>query len=210
MQCSFHESIAMASRVPSTSMLPSPRPSRIHGRARGTITRVTQEMFLGAHPDAIRRRREAEERHRAREEERRLEKEQEAAGVSWFQSDDAPENMRLVNSLTVMAKWMKLAADSNKLLVADFFTPDCYSCKSLYPKLKQIAKENPDVLFAKLNGQDEKLSPYFETVGVKKVPFFRLYRDHKLVSSFSASLSPEKLANLRMESLSHYKGPQAI
>jgi hypothetical protein len=36
--------------------------------------------------------------------------------------------------------------------VADFFTPECYTCKTLYPKLKQIASDNPDVIFTKVGG----------------------------------------------------------
>ena len=35
--------------------------------------------------------------------------------------------------------------------------------------MKRIACDNPDVLWAKLNGTDEALVPIFEAMGIKKV-----------------------------------------
>lgn len=42
-------------------------------------------------------------------------------------------------------------------------------CKSLYPKMKRIAADNPDVLWVKLNGSDPNLAPLFEAMDIKKV-----------------------------------------
>jgi thiol-disulfide isomerase/thioredoxin len=39
-----------------------------------------------------------------------------------------------------------------KLVVVNFFAPECYACKSMQPKLRQIARDNPDALFLKVNG----------------------------------------------------------
>lgn len=35
--------------------------------------------------------------------------------------------------------------------------------------MKRIAQDNPDVLWAKLNGTDPTLVPIFEAMGIKKV-----------------------------------------
>jgi len=47
--------------------------------------------------------------------------------------------------------------------------PALQVCKSLYPKMKRIASDNPDVLWAKLNGTDATLVPIFQAMGIKKV-----------------------------------------
>ena len=42
-------------------------------------------------------------------------------------------------------------ASSTQLLVVDFFSSWCSACRRLYPKLKQIAENNPDVIFVKVS-----------------------------------------------------------
>ena len=41
-------------------------------------------------------------------------------------------------------------AAAGGLVVVDFFTSWCTACRRLYPKLKQIAENNPDVIFIKV------------------------------------------------------------
>lgn len=41
---------------------------------------------------------------------------------------------------------------AGKLVVVNFFAPECYACKSMQPKLRQIARDNPDAVFLKVNG----------------------------------------------------------
>lgn len=41
---------------------------------------------------------------------------------------------------------------AGKLVVVNFFAPECYACKSMQPKLRQIARDNPDAMFLKVNG----------------------------------------------------------
>lgn len=162
----------------------------------------TAEVIVAGHPDAIRRRREAEQRLLEREAERAAEKAAEQAGIPWYERE-RPANMCLLSNEEEVHQLMKAADEEGHLLVMDFFTTECYACKTLYPKLKQIAGENPDVKFAKINGFNELLRPFFDQSGVTKVPFFHLYRNKEVVSKFSASLSPEKLAQLRSEIRKH-------
>lgn len=42
-------------------------------------------------------------------------------------------------------------------------------CKSLYPKMKRIAADNPDVVWAKLNGSDPEMVALFQAMGIRKV-----------------------------------------
>jgi thiol-disulfide isomerase/thioredoxin len=53
------------------------------------------------------------------------------------------------------------ATAEGRLLVAKFFTPECIVCKALHPKVLQMASQHPDVLWAKLNGNEPALEPMF-------------------------------------------------
>ncbi|KAG2502090.1 hypothetical protein HYH03_000582 [Edaphochlamys debaryana] len=81
----------------------------------------------------------------------------------------------------------------------NFFQDDCYACRSLHTKLKKLAHDHPDVLFLKVNGSIEAMRPVFEKHGITKVPYFFCLRHGRILSRFSASLNPEKLAMLRKE-----------
>lgn len=74
-----------------------------------------------------------------------------------------------------------------------------YVCRTLHPKLKKIAIDNPDMAILKVNGSSDALREVFARYHVTRVPYFKLIRGGKVRSSFSASLSPEKLALLRAE-----------
>lgn len=112
-----------------------------------------------------------------------------------------PSNVKILRT----AQEFRLALHQyrGKLLVVNFFTEDCYVCRTMHPKLKKIAGDNPDVVFAKMNGSDEALRPLFEELQITKVPFFHFYRDGTAVTKMSASLNPEKLAVFRAEIAAH-------
>ena len=52
------------------------------------------------------------------------------------------------NLLTVVSpEAFRRAVATHRLVVADFWVPWCNGCRRLYPKLKQIAANNPEVTF---------------------------------------------------------------
>lgn len=93
-----------------------------------------------------------------------------------------------------------------KLLVVNFFNESCYACRVLHPKLTQIAASNPDVLFMKANASDPQLHVLSAQLGIDRLPWFQLYLDSNLVTEFTASLNPEKLAMLRRSIEYHIPG----
>jgi len=40
----------------------------------------------------------------------------------------------------------------HRLLVADFWVPGCPGCRRLYPGLKKLARNNPEVTFLSVRG----------------------------------------------------------
>ena len=100
------------------------------------------------------------------------------------------------------------AAARGALAVVSYFAPDCYACRALQPKLRQIARERADrgVVFIKVNGGGDSdsgggggssLRDYMAAAGIDKVPYFQLFRGKAVVAEFAASMSPEKLRLLR-------------
>ena len=86
-------------------------------------------------------------------------------------------------------------------MVVDFFATWCGSCRALYPKLLQLARENEEnMVVLKVNfDENKKMS---KQLGVKVLPFFILYRGSMgKVAEFSASLS--KLQRLRSAIAEH-------
>lgn len=153
--------------------------------------------LLSRHPDAIRRRQEAEARRREIEETRAEADRVRSQRMGWWEVD-CPENMSNVTSLADLQ--FALTAHGDKgLVVLNYFAEECYACKSLQPKLRQIAAAHSDVLFLKINGSIDEFQNFCEKRGITRIPYFQLYRGGQIVSEFVASLRPEKLALLRGE-----------
>ncbi|KAL6759897.1 hypothetical protein V8C86DRAFT_2563587, partial [Haematococcus lacustris] len=161
-----------------------------------------QQPVLCEHPDALKRRLDTEERRRKRDLERASMQHLQSQGLGWWQGP-MPENMREAHSAAEYKSCLAQAKEQGRLLVAKFFTSDCYVCKSIFPKICAIARANPDVLWVKLNGSNPELMDLFKALDIRKVPYFHMVRDGELVSELSASLSPEKLAVFRAELAAH-------
>ncbi|CAM6040005.1 unnamed protein product [Sphagnum compactum] len=87
-----------------------------------------------------------------------------------------------------------LANASDKLVVVDFYATWCGSCRALYPKLCKLAAEHEDVVFLKVNINENK--SMCKSLNIKVLPFFHFYRGAEgRIDSFSCSLS--KLQKLK-------------
>ena len=87
---------------------------------------------------------------------------------------------------------------SDKLIVVDVYAQWCGACRALYPKLCKIAAAYPDVVFVKLNFDDNK--DLCRSLGVKVLPYFKLYRGTEgCVAQFSASIAKIKLLRAALE-----------
>lgn len=85
----------------------------------------------------------------------------------------------------------------------EFYVPACPACRSLAPKLRQLAADNPDVDFVTVNGEaSPEMSAAVEALGVDRLPYFAVYRDggsgeRERVSAFACNL--RRVAVLRAE-----------
>ncbi|KAG6411260.1 hypothetical protein SASPL_129338 [Salvia splendens] len=81
-----------------------------------------------------------------------------------------------------------LSEAGERLVIVEFYGTWCASCKALFPKLCRTAQEHPEILFLKVNFDENK--PMCKSLNVKVLPYFHFYRgaDGQL-ESFSCSLA---------------------
>lgn len=91
--------------------------------------------------------------------------------MRWWDKGTTP-NMREVHSAQELIDSLVNAGD--KLVVLSFFSPGCGACRSLHPKICQLAEMNGDVEFVKVNHEENKSMCY--SLNIHVLPFFQLYR----------------------------------
>ncbi|KAH7428272.1 hypothetical protein KP509_10G084200 [Ceratopteris richardii] len=88
---------------------------------------------------------------------------------------------------------LSAAARQDKLVLVDFYSAGCRSCKALHPKICQIAADNPNVEVLTVNFYDNL--DFCRSLNVNVLPFFHFYRNNVKIDGFSCSLS--KIDKLR-------------
>ncbi|KAF8400983.1 hypothetical protein HHK36_014286 [Tetracentron sinense] len=102
----------------------------------------------------------------------------------WWERN-AGSNMIDIHSTQEFLSALSQAGD--KLVIVEFYGTWCASCRALFPKLCKTAEEHRDILFLKVNFDENK--PMCKSLNVKVLPYFHFYRgaDGQL-ESFSCSL----------------------
>ncbi|XP_039121143.1 thioredoxin-like 2, chloroplastic [Dioscorea cayenensis subsp. rotundata] len=110
---------------------------------------------------------------------------EEEDGPKWWEKNAGP-NMIDVHSTQEFIDVLSKAGDS--LVIVEFYGTWCGSCRALFPKLCKTAEEHPEILFVKVNFDENK--PMCKRLNVRVLPYFHFYRgaDGQL-ESFSCSLA---------------------
>lgn len=70
----------------------------------------------------------------------------------------------------------------NKIVVADFFADWCGPCKMLGPEIEKVSEANTDVVFVKVNVDDN--IELAQRYGVMSIPTVLAFKDSKLANQF--------------------------
>eukprot|EP00250_Pteridium_aquilinum_P015451 c22585_g1_i1 orf=504-1166(-) len=112
-------------------------------------------------------------------------------GVKWWEKD-LGGTVRDLHSAQELTE--AISAAEGKLVIVEFFASWCGSCRALYPKLCKLAAEYPDVVFVKINFDENKA--LCKSLNVKVLPYFHFYRGaSEQLESFSCSIA--KLPKLK-------------
>lgn len=75
---------------------------------------------------------------------------------------------------------------SNPTVIVDYWAPWCGPCRGFAPVFEKVAEANPDVVFAKVNTEDEQeIAQHFQ---IRSIPTLMVFRDRIIVFSQPGAL----------------------
>ncbi|KAK4717388.1 hypothetical protein R3W88_015726 [Solanum pinnatisectum] len=82
--------------------------------------------------------------------------------------------------------WPIVEAAGEKTVVVDMYTQWCGPCKVIAPKFQELSKKYNDVVFLKLDcNQDNR--PLAKELGIKVVPTFKILKNNKIVKEVTGA-----------------------
>ncbi|KAI3757120.1 hypothetical protein L6452_04653 [Arctium lappa] len=82
--------------------------------------------------------------------------------------------------------WPIVNAAGDKAVVLDMYTQWCGPCKMIAPKIEELAEKYLDVVFLKLDCNQEN-KPLAKELGIKVVPTFKILKQGKIVKEVTGA-----------------------
>jgi len=75
---------------------------------------------------------------------------------------------------------------SNPMVIVDYWAPWCGPCRGFAPVFEKVAEANPDVVFAKVNTDEEQeIAAHFQ---IRSIPTLMVFKDQIIVFSQPGAL----------------------
>jgi thioredoxin 1 len=83
---------------------------------------------------------------------------------------------------------------ANDIVIVDFWAPWCGPCRSFAPIYEQVAQKHPDIVFAKVNTEEEQaLAAMFQ---IRSIPTLMIFRDQIVVFAQPGALPAAALEQI--------------
>ncbi|KAJ0232611.1 Thioredoxin F2 [Hirschfeldia incana] len=89
--------------------------------------------------------------------------------------------------------WPIVKAAGDKIVVLDMYTQWCGPCKVIAPKYKELSEKYQDMVFLKLDCNEEN-KPVAKELGISVVPTFKILKDGKVIKEVVGAKFDELLA----------------
>ncbi len=95
---------------------------------------------------------------------------------------------------TITAETFNQEVESHEITILDFWAPWCAPCKSFAPIFEKVSGEYPDILFGKINTEEEQeLAAHFQ---IRSIPTSMILKEGIVVFSQAGLLPEEALKDL--------------
>jgi len=97
-------------------------------------------------------------------------------------------------TLELTAENFNETIESNDIVIVDFWAPWCGPCKSFAPTFEAASESHPDVVFAKVNTEDE--TELAQGCSIRSIPTLMLFRQKILLFNEAGALAPAQLEDM--------------
>ena len=102
--------------------------------------------------------------------------------------------------INLTAKNFSETLDTNEIVIIDFWAEWCGPCKQFAPIFEKVAENNPDIVFAKVNTEEQQAVA--DQYGIRSIPTLMVSRDGIILLNQAGMLPEEAFAKL----IAHVKG----
>lgn len=81
--------------------------------------------------------------------------------------------------------------DNNDFIIIDFWAPWCGPCQSFGPVYEEVSEKNTDVVFAKVNTQDEQ--EIAAALNIRSIPTLMIFREQVILYAEAGALPKSAL-----------------